>query len=138
MLRALHGDTNPDAMDDYAAAMLAPDSAEIPFVAECEDGSLAAFAYAGVRSYAEGCKDGPAAYLEGIWVAPEHRRTGIARALVSAVEHWADGRGLGWLASDALLENIRSQDWHEAVGFEEVERSVHYRKRIGPELQGRD
>jgi hypothetical protein len=34
------------------------------------------------------------------------------------------------MASDALLENTVSHRAHEALGFVEVERAVHYRKNL--------
>jgi aminoglycoside 6'-N-acetyltransferase I len=95
-----------------------------------EEGRLIAFAEAAVRNYAEGAI-GPAAYLEGIWVDPEHRRRGVARALLAAVEQWGLDQGLGHLGSDALLDNEVSHRWHAAAGFAEVERLVVFGKPIG-------
>ena len=78
------------------------DSAQSPplaMVAE-EAGRLIGFAEASVRSVAEGGPAGPAAYLEGIWVDPEHRRRGVGRAMLEAVESWALGQGFAWLGSE--------------------------------------
>lgn len=99
------------------------------FVAE-EGGRLIGFAEIGVRAYAEGCS-GPAAYLEGIWVDPGHRRRGVANALGQAGEAWARSRGLEHFGSDALIDNEASRAWHHAQGFEEVERLVVFARRIG-------
>jgi aminoglycoside 6'-N-acetyltransferase I len=98
-------------------------------VAEAE-GRLIGFAEASVRNYAEGAPPGPAAYLEGIWVEPEHRRRGVARALLAAVEAWARRQGLAHLGSDALLDNELSHRWHGAAGFGEVERLVVFGKSL--------
>jgi hypothetical protein len=38
--------------------------------------------------------------------------------------------GYSELASDALLENELSHAAHRAVGFDEVERTVHFRKSL--------
>jgi aminoglycoside 6'-N-acetyltransferase I len=46
------------------------------------------------------------------------------------VEAWARERGFRELASDALLENTVSHAAHAALGFEEVERAVKYRKPL--------
>jgi aminoglycoside 6'-N-acetyltransferase I len=73
-------------------AALAGDPQFAGFVAD-DEGLLIGFAEATVRSYAEGCGDEPAAYLEGIWVAPGHRRKGVGRALLEAVETWGRARG---------------------------------------------
>lgn len=95
-----------------------------------EEGRLIGFAEASVRSVAEGGPDGPAAYLEGIWVEPDRRRRGVARALLAGVEAWALAQGLAWLGSDALLDNADSHAWHGRVGFDEVERLVVFGKRL--------
>jgi aminoglycoside 6'-N-acetyltransferase I len=34
------------------------------------------------------------------------------------------------MASDTWLDNLGSQSAHEALGFEVVDRCVHYRKRL--------
>ena len=70
------------------------------------------------------------AVLEGWYVDPDRRGTGIGRALVEAVEAWARDRHLQELASDALLGNEASQRAHERLGFVEVERAVRYRKAL--------
>jgi aminoglycoside 6'-N-acetyltransferase I len=73
-----------------------------------------------LRAYAEGCSTSPVAYLEGWWVAPEHRRRGLARRLVEAAESWARGRGCSELASDAENDNETSRLAHGRCGFEET------------------
>ena len=47
-----------------------------------------------------------------------------------AAEAWARERGYRELSSDALLDNLPSQEAHVALGFGEVERSVKYRKAL--------
>jgi aminoglycoside 6'-N-acetyltransferase I len=126
MRRALWPDD--DATASSLLAMIAR-SDYVAFVAEA-DGRLVGFAEIGVRSYAEGA-DGPAAYLEGIWVDDEWRRSGVATALADAGASWARDRGLAHFGSDALIDNEASRAWHHSVGFEEVERLVVFAKRIG-------
>ena len=46
-----------------------------------------------IRNFAEGAPNLRAAYVEDLWVAPEHRGKGIARQLLGHVEQWARGRG---------------------------------------------
>ena len=91
---------------------------------------LAGFAELGTRPYVDGCDTSPVAYLEGWYVDPDARRTGVGAALVRAGEAWARQRGHRELASDALLDNTASQQAHEAIGFTEVERAVRYRKSL--------
>jgi aminoglycoside 6'-N-acetyltransferase I len=41
------------------------------------------------RDYVEGTENSPVGYLEGIFVAEDYRRQGIARTLLRACENWA-------------------------------------------------
>ena len=102
---------------------------DIVLVAERSGSALGGFLELSVRNYAEGCV-GATPYIESWYVDPDIRRSGIGRKLVEAAELWALSQGYRELASDAELSNAASHSAHEAVGFTEVERVVHYRKRI--------
>jgi len=96
-----------------------------------EAGEAVGFAEAAVRQdYVNGCETSPVAFLEGIYVREARRRHGVARALVAACEDWARSKGLREFASDALLDNTRSHAMHAALGFEETERVVYFRKDL--------
>ena len=124
---ALYGDDpgHPAEMLDFLEH---PEETPV-FVVVRADGTLGGFAEAGTRPYAEGCT-GTAAYLEGWYVDPDLREQGVGRQLVEAVEAWARGRGLTEMASDCLLDNRISELAHHALGYEEVERSIHFRKSL--------
>lgn len=77
------------------------------FVAE-QNGQLVGFVEVSLRDYAEGCESSPVGYLEGWYVAPKHRKTGIGRRLVQAAEDWARARGCSEMASDSELSNTPS------------------------------
>lgn len=83
----------PDAStDEHAAeveAVLADESARATtFVASGLEGMLG-FIEASIRTdYVNGCDTTPVAFIEGIYVRPESRGQGIARALCEAVEAW--------------------------------------------------
>ena len=95
------------------------------------DGRLIGFAEVSLRSHADGCDPSyPCGYLEGWYVEPEHRRRGVGRALVTAAEAWCREQGCGEMASDTWLDSMASQLAHSALGFEVVDRCVHYRKTI--------
>ncbi|WP_337786180.1 aminoglycoside 6'-N-acetyltransferase [Ramlibacter lithotrophicus] len=78
--------------------------------------------------YVNGADTSPVAFLEGIYVVPRARRSGVARELVAAAERWALGMGCTELASDAAIENTSSHAMHAALGFVETERVVFFRK----------
>ncbi len=79
---------------------------------------------------APGCTTEPVALLEAWFVEPPCRRAGIGRALVEAAEAWAQALGLRELASDAHAENRVSRVAHRALGFEETDEDVHFRKDV--------
>jgi len=84
-----------------------------------------------LRDYAEGCDTSPVPFIEGWFVAEDCRRRGVGAALVRAAEVWAGERGHSEIGSDTQLWNTASQGAHVALGFEEVERIVCFRKGLG-------
>ena len=101
------------------------------FVAYSDWGKPVGLAEAAMRTdYVNGTTSTPVAFLEGIYVLPESRRQGVAASLVAAVCGWARECGCDELASDAALENPLSHAVHRALGFEETERVVFFRKRL--------
>jgi aminoglycoside 6'-N-acetyltransferase I len=124
---ALWPDEDADALASEFDAILAdPDQAV--FVAARESGGLCGMVEAGIRAFANPVDEQPCAFVEGWWVDADMRRTGVGRALIASVEDWARARGFHELGSDALLENTVSHAAHLALGFEERERTVAYRK----------
>ena len=83
-----------------------------------------------IRNYAEGAPNLRAAYVEDLWVEPSCRRRQVATALLAAVEAWGRSHGLDWIGSDTDLHNDVSRAWHEAAGFEEVERLIVFGKPL--------
>jgi aminoglycoside 6'-N-acetyltransferase I len=99
------------------------------FLAETVDGLAAGFIEVSARSHADGCDPSQAvAFIEGWYVKPEFRQRKIAARLLTAAEQWARDLGYKEMASDTWLDNIESQQVHTALGFELVDRCVHYRK----------
>ena len=124
-----------DAIDSHAAELRAqlgdPDGDIALFLALDAEGAPLAFADIALRyDYVNGCESSPVAFLEGIYVTAAHRRQGIARALVEAAQLWGREQGCAEFASDALLDNEESHSFHRAMGFEETERVVYYRKPL--------
>jgi cupin 2 domain-containing protein len=135
MRRVLYPDCPDPEHHEEIAAFVAGRADAALLVAEREDGGLAGLAEVGLRSAAEGCHaptDVGIGYLEGWWVDADRRRLGVGRALVRACEDWARAAGCVELASDAKLDNVAGHLAHRAVGFEETERLVAFRKALGP------
>jgi aminoglycoside 6'-N-acetyltransferase I len=100
-------------------------------VAETEAGDLVGFLEVGLRSHADGCDARiPVGFVEGWYVSEHHRMKGIGAKLLAAAEDWARTRGCIEMASDTWLDNDQSQHVHQALGFEVVDRCVHYRKAL--------
>jgi aminoglycoside 6'-N-acetyltransferase I len=104
-------------------------SFEAVLIAE-QHGVPVGFAELSVRTSSPGCETDRIAYLEGWYVAPHARETGVGRALVNAAEAWGVAQGCTEFASDVELENVISQRAHNALGFTEIERVVFYRKPL--------
>jgi len=103
----------------------------IIFVAEENDGRLVGFLEADLRSHADGCDPSrPVGYIEGWYVTEDHRECGVGRRLLANAEDWARIHNCVEMASDALIDNELSQCAHEALGYEVVDRCVHYRKSL--------
>jgi aminoglycoside 6'-N-acetyltransferase I len=100
-------------------------------IAEANDHTLAGFLEVGLRSHADGCNTSHAVgFVEGWYVAETHRHRGVGRQLLVAAEDWARSLGCLEMASDTWIDNEVSQKAHEALGFEVVDRCVHYRKPL--------
>jgi aminoglycoside 6'-N-acetyltransferase I len=95
------------------------------------DGGLVGFAEATIRSVVDGLYFEPAAYLEGIWVAPEARRQGVATALLGGVIAWARAQGVNGIGSDAHADNGESIAWHRAAGFAVESEVVKFAQPLG-------
>ncbi len=123
-------DIPADALSAEQVAMLEAADRCAVFLWE-EGGVVSGLAEASLRhDYVNGCETSPVVFLEGIFVAPEHRRRGVAGRLVAAVEGWAREIGVRELASDADLANTISHAMHRDLGFEETERVVYFRKEL--------
>ena len=124
LVRALFPDEGDTEWNDLAPRI------DVLFVIDRGDGRLGGYVEAGTRPYAEGCETSPVAYVEAWFVDEDLRRAGWGGRLIAAVEKWARENGHRELASDALLENEVSIRAHKALGFDEQERIVCFKKRL--------
>ena len=104
-------------------------TALLVFVAEVE-GRIVGFLELDFRPYAPACSSSPVPFIEGWYVEPAWQGRGIGRALVEAAEGRAREMGYTEIASDAEMDNADGIAAHRAVGFEEVERVVCFRRSL--------
>ncbi len=95
-----------------------------------EGGQAVGFAELSIRSVVEGCEPGAVGFLEGWFVHDRLRRKGVGAMLVRAAEEWARRQGCAEFASDTEIDNSVSIAAHKALGFEETERLVCFRKAL--------
>ena len=125
----------PDAADDHGRdiaqyfAGRRSNPAEV-LVACLGSGTPIGFVELSIRAYAAGCSTDRVAFVEGWFVDAEHRRQGIGAFLIAAAEEWGRASHCTELASDTHTFNESSIAAHRALGFDEVERVVCFRKSI--------
>jgi aminoglycoside 6'-N-acetyltransferase I len=96
-----------------------------------QDDTLTGFIEVGIRSHADGCDIAqPVGFIEGWFVDEASRQQGIGRALMQSAEEWARKQGCLEIASDTWIDHEDSQRAHQALGFEVVDRCVHFRKTL--------
>lgn len=116
----LQGEFEALTASDEAACFLASDGEHAIGFAQCQ-----------LRhDYVEGCETSPVGFLEGVYVDDAYRRGGVARALLSACEDWARAVGCTEFASDCELDNTDSLAWHLKNGFEEMNRTIWFAKKL--------
>jgi len=92
---------------------------------------LTGFIEVGLRSHADGCDTArPVGFIEGWFVYEPFRKQGIGKALMRSAEDWARQQGCLEMASDTWIDDEMSIDSHQALGFEVVDRCVHFRKPL--------
>jgi ribosomal protein S18 acetylase RimI-like enzyme len=122
-LRALEMD--PDAYGQTLEKAATHDEAHWRTRADPPDG--AAFVavddegrFVGMASGAPAPNRPTSAGLFGMWVAPEARRKGIARALIDAVETWARAAGFATIGLGVTTTNDAAIELYEDVGYSDT------------------
>ncbi len=93
--------------------------------------SAVGFAQCQLRhDYVEGRDTSPVGFLEGIYVEEASRSQGVARALLHACEDWARSIGCTEFGSNCEIGNHASLAWHLKAGFEEVNRTIWFAKKL--------
>ena len=124
---------NPQEQADFLRAFARDSAGFSAFIASDERGRAAGFAEVSIRTdYVNGCRHRPVLYLEGIYVRPEFRGRGVARAICAAAEDWGREQGCREFASDVYPDDDRSLAAHAGLGFVEMERVVCLCKPLFP------
>ena len=95
---------------------------------------IVGFIYLSIRvDYVEGSDSSPTGYIEGIYVKPGFRKSGIARKLFLEGEKWLKENGCRQIGSDVYIDNDVSYEFHTKVGFKVAGRLVTFIKDIDHE-----
>lgn len=95
------------------------------------DDMSVAFIYVSIRTdYVEGSESSPTGYIEGIYVKPGFRKSGIAKKLLVEGEKWLRESGFKQIGSDAYIDNKVSYDFHINIGFKEAGKLVTFIKDL--------
>jgi aminoglycoside 6'-N-acetyltransferase I len=128
----LWSDSEPEEMQT-ALTQILQSHREAGFLVRDELGVAIGFINLSLRyEYVPGATRSPVAYVEGIYVKDEYRKQGVGKYLIEYAQQWAHEHECIELASDALLDNVASYEFHKKVGFEEVERVVTFIKPVIP------
>jgi aminoglycoside 6'-N-acetyltransferase I len=127
-------EAGPEEQRGFLHAFARDSAAFRAFVAQDRQAGLLGFAEVAVRTdFVNGCAHRPALFLEGIYVRPEQRGRGVARALCDAAGRWGLEQGCREFASDVYIDDHDSLAAHRGLGFEETERVVYFRKLLAAE-----
>lgn len=85
------------------------------------------------------CPGGRSAWLEGVRVHPDFRRSGVASALVKSMLAYASRRGAGQASAIVAEDNTASQRMMERNGFAAISRWAYYSIAEGkkPDVAGK-
>ena len=122
----------PDVPDNYMTFDMDRLLANVDYfvIFACDGDRPIGLTEAGIREYGEGCETSPVGYLEGWFVQEEYRGKRIAGLMTQAAENWMREKGCTEVASDTWLDNEPSIRAHVNMGYQEVERLVHFVKRL--------
>ena len=112
------------------ADILADRDNQAVFVVVRPTGSLGGFVEVSIHPHAIGCDTRPVGYLEGWFVDPDLRGTGVGRGLLAAAESWSRSKGCREMASDSLSGNEVGFASHRACGYIVTGKLVHFKRRL--------
>lgn len=119
----------PGSSSDVAArlALLAADPKQCVRVAQDAGGSVIGWAHAAEQMVLE---SGSRCELLGLVVASARRRSGAGRALVAAVEEWAEERRLPVVSLRCNEVRTAAHEFYARLGYEHAKTQRAFRKRL--------
>ena len=107
--------SNFEACRNFMAERLERDQSVI-FAAQAEEGELVGF----TQLYPSFCSVElkPMVYLYDLFVDPDARRSGVARALMEAARQYAQAHGADRLQLETAITNTRAQALYEDLGWQ--------------------
>jgi len=125
----LFPDSSFDDLHDTYKKSLSSDN-EFCFLYKKDD-KFAAYMHLAIRhDYVNGTDSSPVLFVEAIYVLPSFRKLGIGKEFIKFAEEFAKQKGLSQLASDCLLDNTMSENFHKSCGFTEKERIICFVKDV--------
>ncbi|MGI8587044.1 MAG: GNAT family N-acetyltransferase [Chloroflexia bacterium] len=97
------------------------------FLAYGPEGDAAGVCWADISPDRNAKRGEPIGYIDALAVVPEHRRRGLARALLLLGMRWLRANGQGAVELDAWGHNDRALPLYYNVGFKVTQEGTHYR-----------
>lgn len=110
---------NGDNYNKHTFSYLLSEPSTISYMAVTASNELAGFVFVMVN------RNG-AAHLTTIGVAPEHRRRGVARRLITHLETALREKGLGTVMLEVRVGNAGAQELYTSAGYTTVQRIQRY------------
>lgn len=95
-----------------------------------DNGDIVGLIELSIHETALGCRTNNVGFIEGWYVKPEYRQKGIGKLLVRKAESWAISKGCREMASDTNERYPISPIAHKALGYEEVDTPLNYKKSL--------
>jgi aminoglycoside 6'-N-acetyltransferase I len=124
---AVDPDSDPDELREYLPAYLeGGDPRVLSLVIARNDTTLGGVFELILRAHAEGSFSSPVACVNDWYIDEDLRGQGWGRKLLDEACDWARHHGCSEIASTCLVDNETAVEVHEHLGFEEVDRLVHF------------
>ena len=130
MRRALWPESAVDTLEAEMVDILADQDNQAVFVTAKSTGNLGAFIEVSIHPHAIGCQTRNVGYIEGWYVDPDLRRSGVGQSLMAAAESWARAKGCREMASDSLFGIDLGIAAHQACGYTTTAKLVHFMKQL--------